>query len=157
MSTEAYFVRSGFQGLLHCAASSRKSDWRLSAKLRDTCKRPSSEREYSASGSYENPDTARVSIHAGHARSIGANPCSDSGERPILRTPRKRTEAHHQAMAFRLCPELAASGAPRVSKETPAHVARSIFFISLRRSLIVDVLVRGIACSARAVAFGWAV
>jgi len=74
--------------------------------------------------------------------------------RPPLRVAKeKRTEARHQPFAFKPFPELTSTRMSRVSKEAPAHVARSIFFISLRRSLIVDVLVRGVACAAGAVAF----
>jgi len=75
-------------------------------------------------------------------------------QRPtILIAKEKRTKARHQPFTFKACPELTSTRVSRVPKETPAHVARSIFFISLRRSLIVDVLVRGIASAAGNVAF----
>ena len=145
--TEAYFVRSDFRGLRYSIAVSDVSRLVDFPRNLSTCVRT-----HPATGNAASRAHAGILIHAGHAGSISTDPCSDNGEHPRRSTPRKRTEAHHQLLAFRLCPELAASRASRASRETPAHVARSIFFISLRRSLIVDVLVLGIACPADSVA-----
>jgi hypothetical protein len=66
-------------------------------------------------------------------------------------------ESNDQPFTGTLRPESSAKRPSRFCNDTPAHVARNIFFISLRRSLMVEVRVRGMACSGVTVVIDWTV